>query len=115
MSVRRRELGPGRRASSSSRCCRSRRSIALAIGQLLAAGAARELAGNAAEAGAAALLQGGDPATAAPRRAPGLVARAHDRARGRAGASRSTCARATVVPVLAERLEASATADAGPP
>ena len=41
--------------------------IALAIGQLLAAGAARELAGNAAEAGAAALLQG---AIRRPRRAP---------------------------------------------
>jgi len=38
--------------------------IALAIGQLLAAGSARELAGNAAEAGAAALLQGTDPTAA---------------------------------------------------
>src|SRR3954464_9656634 len=68
--------------------------VALAIGQLLAAGSARELAGNAAEAGAAALLQGSDPTAAA--RAPlpggargrragrgaGGVAGAHDGARG---------------------------------
>ena len=45
--------------------------IALAIGQLLAAGSARELAGNAAEAGAAALLQGADPTAAARAALPG--------------------------------------------
>jgi hypothetical protein len=88
--------------------------IALAIGQLLAAGAARELAGNAAEAGAAALLQGGDPVAAARAALPGWsresttvhVAgrRVEVRVRPR-----------TVVPVLAARLEASAAADAGPP
>src|SRR3954466_7554078 len=45
--------------------------VALAIGQLLAAGSARELAGNAAEAGAAALLQGSDPTAAARAALPG--------------------------------------------
>lgn len=88
--------------------------IALAIGQLLAAGSARELAGNAAEAGAAALLQGTDPAAAARDALPGwsrerttvhVAGRRVDvRVRPR-----------TVVPVLAGRLDASATADAGPP
>ena len=45
--------------------------IALAIGQLLAAGSARELAGNAAEAGAAALLAGRRPDRGRARRPPG--------------------------------------------
>src|SRR4051794_41603184 len=45
--------------------------VVLAIGQLLAAGSARELAGNAAEAGAAALLQGSDPTAAARAALPG--------------------------------------------
>ena len=54
--------------------------IALAIGQLLAAGAARELAGNAAEAGATALLQGGDASSAARAALPGW-------SRGRASVS----------------------------
>jgi hypothetical protein len=87
---------------------------ALAIGQLLAAGSARELAGNAAEAGAAALLQGSDPAAAARDALPGWSrertvvhvsgrrVEVHVRPR-------------TVVPVLAGRLEATATADAGAP
>jgi hypothetical protein len=88
--------------------------IALAIGQLLAAGAARELAGSAAEAGAAALLQGGDPAAAARDALPGW-------SRGRttvhvAGRRVEIHVRPrTVIGVLAGRLEASASADAGPP
>lgn len=45
--------------------------VALAVCQLLAAGAAHELAGNAAEAGAAALLQGLDPEDAARAALPG--------------------------------------------
>lgn len=45
--------------------------VALAVGQLLAAGLARELAGNAAQAGAMALIQGGDAAGAARAAMPG--------------------------------------------
>jgi hypothetical protein len=87
--------------------------IALGIGQLLAAGAARELAGNAAEAGAAAMLQGADPDEAARAALPGWSReraaiyvdgrRVEVRVRPRA-----------VVPVLADHLEASASAHAGP-
>ncbi len=88
--------------------------VALAIGQLLAAGSARELAGNAAEAGAAALLQGSDPAAAARAALPGW---------SRERTTVSVAGRRvevhvrprTLVPLLAERLEASAAADAGPP
>ena len=66
--------------------------VALAIGQLLAAGAARELAGHAAEAGAVALLQGGDPKAAARDALPGWV---HGRANVHVAGRRveSTCAR----------------------
>ena len=88
--------------------------IALAIGQLLAAGSARELAGNAAEAGAAALLQGGDPAAAARAALPGWSReRTSVHVEGRRVEVRVRPR--TVVPVLAARLEASAAADAGPP
>ena len=45
--------------------------VVLAAAQLLAAGAARELAGHAAGAGAIALLQGTDPAAAAREAVPG--------------------------------------------
>ncbi len=45
--------------------------VVLAVLQVLAAGAARELAGHAAGAGAVALLQQGDPATAARDAVPG--------------------------------------------
>lgn len=88
--------------------------IALAIGQLLAAGAARELAGNAAEAGAAALLQGGDPAAAARAALPGW---SRERATVHvAGRRVDVHVRPhLVVPMLAERLNASVSADAGPP
>ena len=44
--------------------------IAFAVAQLLAAGVARELAGHAAQAGAIAILEGGDPATAAREAVP---------------------------------------------
>jgi hypothetical protein len=88
--------------------------VALAIGQLLAAGAARELAGNAAEAGAAALLQGGDPAAAARGALPGW---SRERTTVHVAGRRVEVhvRPRTVVPVLAGRLEASAAADAGPP
>jgi hypothetical protein len=88
--------------------------IALAIGQLLAAGAARELAGNAAEAGAAALLQGGDPATAAR---AALAGWSRERTTVHVAGRRVEIhvRPRTLIPVLAGRLEASASADAGPP
>jgi len=88
--------------------------VALAIGQLLAAGSAREVAGNAAEAGAAALLQGSDPAAAAR---DALTGWARERATVRVAGRRVEVEvrPRTVIPVLAGRLDASATADAGPP
>ena len=88
--------------------------IALAIAQLLAAGSARELAGNAAEAGAAALLQGTDPGQAARNALPGW---SRDRATVRVTGHRVEIhlRPRTVVPLLANHLEAHATADAGPP
>ena len=87
--------------------------IALAIAQLLAAGSARELAGNAAEAGAVALLEGADPAEAARNALPGwsreraMVHVSHRRVEIRLRPR-------TVIPIVANHLEAYATADAGP-
>jgi hypothetical protein len=87
--------------------------IALAIGQLLAAGAAGELASNAAEAGAAAILQGADPTAAARAALPGWSReRATVRVTGRRVEVRLRPL--VVAPVLADRLEATASADAGP-
>jgi hypothetical protein len=88
--------------------------IALAIAQLLAAGSARELAGNAAEAGAAALLQGADPKEAAHRALPGW---SRDRATVHVSGHRVEIhlRPRTVIPLLASHLEAHASADAGPP
>jgi hypothetical protein len=87
--------------------------IALAIGQLLAAGAAAELAGNAAEAGAAAILQGADPTAAARAALPGWSReRATVRVDGRRVEVRLRPR--VVAPILADRLRATATADAGP-
>jgi hypothetical protein len=87
--------------------------IALTIAQLLAAGSARELAGNAAEAGAAALLQGTDPTAAARRALPGW---SRDRATVEVTDHRVQIhlRPRTVIPLLANRLEAHASADAGP-
>ena len=88
--------------------------VARAIGPLLAAGAAREQAGSAAEAGAAALLQGGDPAAAARDALPGWSReRTTVHVAGRRVEIRVRPR--TVIPLLAGRLEASASADAGPP
>ena len=88
--------------------------IALAIAQFLAAGSARELAGNAAEAGAAALLQGTDPTEAARNALPGW---SRDRATiDIAGRRVDIHLRPrTVIPLVANHLEAHASADAGPP
>jgi len=87
--------------------------VALAVGQLLAAGAARELAGNAAEAGAAAILQGTDPRQAARDALPGWSAdRAAIRISGRQVHVRLRPV--AVVPGVADRLAATAVADAGP-
>jgi hypothetical protein len=87
--------------------------VALAVAQLLAAGMARELAGNAAEAGAVALLQGTDPAAAARAALPGWSReRATVRVSGRRIEIRVRPR--TVIPLLADRLDATASADAGP-
>jgi hypothetical protein len=87
--------------------------IALAIGQVLAFGAARELAGAGAEAGAIALGQGADPQAAARQAVPGWAAtrvevsvdgrRVRVRLRPRA-----------LLPGLSGALAADASADAGP-
>ena len=88
--------------------------IALAIAQFLAAGSARELAGNAAEAGAAALLQGTDPTEAARNALPGW---SRDRATIDISGRRVEIhlRPRAVIPLVANHLEAHASADAGPP
>ncbi|MBI5103734.1 MAG: hypothetical protein HZB46_01860 [Solirubrobacterales bacterium] len=87
--------------------------VALALAQLLAAGAARELAGTAAQAGAMAVLQGGDPKAAARDAVPGWSrGRLDVRVTGRA--VRVELRPITVVPGMAAMLAATARADAGP-
>ncbi|MEA2245697.1 MAG: hypothetical protein QOH46_226 [Solirubrobacteraceae bacterium] len=87
--------------------------VALTAGQLLAAGAARELAGNAAGAGAAALVQGLDPRQAARDAVPGWSRRRVEvRVDGRR--VRVRMRPVAVVPGLDRRLVATAVADAGP-
>ena len=86
---------------------------ALGAAQLLAAGVCGELAGHAAEAGAAAILQGSDPLVAARRALPGW---------SRAGLRVERDGRRVVVrlqapgvlPGLGARLATQAVADAGP-
>lgn len=87
--------------------------IAFVAGQLLAAGAARELAGNAAEAGAVAIVQGLEPADAAREALPGW---SKDRADvGITGRRvRVRLRPVAVVPGVADRLAATVVADAGP-
>jgi hypothetical protein len=87
--------------------------VALVIGQLLAAGAARELAGHAAEAGAVALLQGDDPKAAARDAVPGW-ADDHVTIAVRERTVRVRLQPISVVPGLADRLTATVVADAGP-
>jgi hypothetical protein len=85
----------------------------LAVSQLLAAGAAQELADHAAEAGAVALLQQTDPAAAAREAVPGwsrgrVDVRVQDRR------VRVRVRPRAFLPALAELLEATGEADAGP-
>jgi hypothetical protein len=87
--------------------------VALTAGQLLAAGAARELAGNAAGAGAAALVQGLDPRQAARDAVPGWSRRRVEvHVEGRR--VRVRMRPVAVIPGLDGRLAATSVADAGP-
>lgn len=87
--------------------------VALAVAQLLAAGAVRELAGGAAGAGAAALLQEGDPEAEARAALPGWSrGRLTVQVRGRRVTVRVR-PRAIAGP-LAGLFTAVASADAGP-
>jgi hypothetical protein len=85
----------------------------VAAAQVLAAGAARELADHAAEAGAVALLQGGDPRAAARDAVPGWSGgRLAVRVDGRR--VRVRLRPRALLPGLAGILEATGEADAGP-
>jgi len=85
----------------------------LSVSQLLAAGAAQELADHAAEAGAVALLQHTDPAQAARDAVPGWSrGRVDVRVDGRR--VRVRVRPRTFLPALAETLEATGEAHAGP-
>jgi hypothetical protein len=87
--------------------------VGLAVLQLLAAGAAAELAGHAAEAGAVALLERQDPAEAARASVPGWSRRGlrveidHRRVAVRLRPP-------SLIPPLAAALVAESSADAGP-
>ena len=87
--------------------------VALVVGQLLAAGAARELAGNAAEAGAAAILEETEPEAAAHDALPGW---SEDRVAVRVSGRvvRVRLRPVAVIPGVADRLTATVVADAGP-
>jgi len=87
--------------------------VAFGVLQLLAAGAAEEVADASAEAGAVALLQDRDPREAARGALPGWARdRSSIRVRGRE--VRVEVRPRGPVPALARRLTASAVADAGP-
>jgi hypothetical protein len=88
--------------------------VALAVAQLLAAGAAIELAGHAAEAGAVAVLEGGDATAAARRSVPGWSAR-HMRVRVSGRRVEVRLRPVALVPGVGSLLEADGRADAGPP
>ncbi|WP_259314849.1 hypothetical protein [Capillimicrobium parvum] len=87
--------------------------VALGAAQLLAAGVAHEAADHAAEAGALAILQGGDPADAARDAVPGW---ARDRVAVDVAGRRVSVAvePPSPFPGLADRLTAHASAHAGP-
>jgi hypothetical protein len=87
--------------------------VALAVGQLLAAGAAHELAGTAAESGAAAILQGLDPEKAATEALPGW-SRSRVDIEVAARRVRVHIRPIPLIPGLADLLASTATADAGP-
>ena len=87
--------------------------VVLAAAQLLAAGAGRELADHAAEAGAIALLQGTDPAAAARDAVPGWSrGRVEVRIAGRR--VRVRLRPRSFLPALARMLESAGEAYAGP-
>lgn len=87
--------------------------IVLAVAQLLAAGAARSLAGHAAEAGAMALIRDEDARAAARRAVPGWShARVAVVVRGRSVVVRLRPV--AVFPGFGDLLTSTATADAGP-
>lgn len=85
----------------------------LAAAQLLAAGAARELADHAAEAGAVALLQGTDPEAAARDAVPGWSRGRFD-VRVDARRVRVRLRPRSFLPALAGMLETTGEAHAGP-
>lgn len=87
--------------------------VVLAVGQLLAAGAAREQAAQAAQAGALALLQGGD-AHAAAQAALDDDWRGRSRVTVRGQRVDVVVRPRTLVPGLAAWLSAARFADAGP-
>ena len=87
--------------------------VALAVGHVLAAGAAYELAGHAAEAGAIAVLRDADAEDAARASVPAWARkRLSVRVRGRS--VRVRLEPVAVVPWAADALAVSATADLGP-
>jgi hypothetical protein len=87
--------------------------VVLAIGQVLAAGSARSASAAAAQAGAMALLQGGDAVAAARAAAPGW---ARDRLRVQVDGRevRTRIVPRTVLPGTAALLTATGRASAGP-
>ena len=87
--------------------------VALAVGHVLAAGAAHELAGHAAEAAAIALLRGDDAEDAARSSVPAWARRRLD-VRVRDRSVRVRVAPLAVVPWVAGVLRQTATADLGP-
>jgi hypothetical protein len=88
--------------------------VALAIGHVLAAGLAHELAGHAAEAGAIAALRGGDPRAAVTAALPEWAAdRVEVHVDGRR--VRVRLKPLSAIPGAADRLATTATADAGSP
>lgn len=87
--------------------------VMAALGQVLVAGAAREFADHAAEAGAVALLQGRDAAAAARAAVPGW-SRSRLEVRVAGEEVRVAVQPAGIVPPLARRLVAHAVARASP-
>lgn len=87
--------------------------VALAVGHVLVAGLAHELAGHAAEAGAIAALRGGDARAAVRASLPGWSQeRADVRVQGRR--VRVRLRPPAVVPGVADALASTAVADGGP-
>jgi hypothetical protein len=87
--------------------------LALSAGQVLAAGAAHELAAHAAEAGAVALLQGTDPQREARASLPGW-SRQHAQVLVAGSRVRVRVRPPGLLPGLAGFLTATSQADAGP-